>query len=168
MPPKLHRTTDNWMLTGSTMFRGECVTWAGGFDARLGSFADGFIARKIALRYWSRKSSLAGSCSRTASCASKSTIPLMIACTLPYPRTVPCSLALVSRPATRLRINERKVHRRKRRRPPECVFESDNRKRTEHSAGWLEEIYLTPLAPCRNIDISLPACPRAPKSNYCP
>ena len=47
---KLLRTTDNWILTGSTMFRRECVTWAGGFDGRLGSFAGGFIARKIALR----------------------------------------------------------------------------------------------------------------------
>ena len=48
---QLLRSTDNWILTGSTIFRRECVDWAGGFDARLGSFADGFIARKIALRY---------------------------------------------------------------------------------------------------------------------
>lgn len=48
---KLLQSTDNWILTGSTVFRRECVAWAGGFDARLGSFADGFIARKIALRY---------------------------------------------------------------------------------------------------------------------
>jgi glycosyltransferase involved in cell wall biosynthesis len=48
---KLLRSTDNWILTGSTVFRRECVAWAGGFDARLGSFADGFIVRKIALRY---------------------------------------------------------------------------------------------------------------------
>ena len=48
---KLLRATDNWILTGSTVFRRECVVWAGGFDARLGSFADGFIARKIALQY---------------------------------------------------------------------------------------------------------------------
>jgi glycosyltransferase involved in cell wall biosynthesis len=48
---KLLRATDNWILTGSAVFRRECVAWAGGFDARLGSFADGFIARKIALRY---------------------------------------------------------------------------------------------------------------------
>jgi glycosyltransferase involved in cell wall biosynthesis len=48
---ELLRSTDNWILTGSTIFRRECVAWAGGFDARLGSFADGFIARKIALRY---------------------------------------------------------------------------------------------------------------------
>ena len=48
---QLLRSTDNWILTGSTIFRRECVDWAGGFDARLGTFADGFIARKIALRY---------------------------------------------------------------------------------------------------------------------
>ena len=48
---QLLRSTDNWILAGSTSFRGECVDWAGGFDERLGSFADGFIARKIALRF---------------------------------------------------------------------------------------------------------------------
>jgi glycosyltransferase involved in cell wall biosynthesis len=48
---ELLRSTDNWILTGSTVFRRECVASSGGFDARLGSFADGFIARKIALRY---------------------------------------------------------------------------------------------------------------------
>ena len=48
---QLLRSTDNWILTGSTIFRRECVNWAGGFDERLGSFADGFIARKIALRF---------------------------------------------------------------------------------------------------------------------
>jgi glycosyltransferase involved in cell wall biosynthesis len=47
----LLQSTDNWILTGSAVFRRECVTWAGGFNARLGSFADGFVARKIALRY---------------------------------------------------------------------------------------------------------------------
>jgi glycosyltransferase involved in cell wall biosynthesis len=47
----LLRSTDNWILTGSTIFRRDCVTWAGGFDARLGSFADGFVARKVALKY---------------------------------------------------------------------------------------------------------------------
>jgi glycosyltransferase involved in cell wall biosynthesis len=47
----LLRSTDNWILTGSAIFRRDCVTWAGGFDARLGSFADGFIARKVALKY---------------------------------------------------------------------------------------------------------------------
>lgn len=48
---QLLRSTDNWILTGSTVFRRGCVVWAGGFDERLGSFADGFLARKIALRY---------------------------------------------------------------------------------------------------------------------
>jgi glycosyltransferase involved in cell wall biosynthesis len=47
----LLQSTDNWILTGSAVFRRECVIWAGGFDPRLSSFADGFIARKIALRY---------------------------------------------------------------------------------------------------------------------
>ena len=45
------RTADNWILTGSTLFRREAVEWAGGFDARLTSSADGLMARKIALRY---------------------------------------------------------------------------------------------------------------------
>ena len=48
---QLLRSTDNWILTGSAVFRRECVLWAGGFDERLGSFADGFLARKIALRF---------------------------------------------------------------------------------------------------------------------
>jgi glycosyltransferase involved in cell wall biosynthesis len=48
---ELLRSTDNWILTGSAIFRRECVLAAGGFDERLGSFADGYLARKIALRY---------------------------------------------------------------------------------------------------------------------
>lgn len=48
---RLLQTTDNWILTGSAVYRRDCVTWAGGFDETLGSFADGFISRKIALRY---------------------------------------------------------------------------------------------------------------------
>jgi glycosyltransferase involved in cell wall biosynthesis len=47
----LLRSTDNWILTGSAIFRRDCVTWAGGFDVRLGSFADGFVARKVVLKY---------------------------------------------------------------------------------------------------------------------
>lgn len=47
----LLRSTDNWILTGSAVFRRDCVLWAGGFDERLGSFADGFLARKIALKF---------------------------------------------------------------------------------------------------------------------
>jgi|SRR5215470_4864511 len=42
---------DNWILTGSTVFRRDAVEWAGGFDERFGSFADGFVARKIALTF---------------------------------------------------------------------------------------------------------------------
>lgn len=45
------RVTDNWVLTGATVFRHEALVWAGAFDERLGSFADGFVARKIALRF---------------------------------------------------------------------------------------------------------------------
>jgi len=48
---QLLRSSDNWILTGSAIFRRDCVIWAGGFDARLGSFADGFIARKVALKH---------------------------------------------------------------------------------------------------------------------
>jgi glycosyltransferase involved in cell wall biosynthesis len=47
----LLRSTDNWILTGSAVFRRECVLWAGGFNERLGAFADGYIARKIALKF---------------------------------------------------------------------------------------------------------------------
>lgn len=45
----LMRRMDNWILTGSTVFRREAITGAGGLDDRLGSFADGFLVRKIAL-----------------------------------------------------------------------------------------------------------------------
>jgi glycosyltransferase involved in cell wall biosynthesis len=48
---KLLRNTDNWILTGSALFRRDRVLEAGGFSAELGSFADGFMARKIALRH---------------------------------------------------------------------------------------------------------------------
>jgi glycosyltransferase involved in cell wall biosynthesis len=40
---------DNWVLTGSAVFRREAVVAAGGLDARLGSLADSFLSRKIAL-----------------------------------------------------------------------------------------------------------------------
>jgi glycosyltransferase involved in cell wall biosynthesis len=46
---RLLKRTDNWILTGSSVFRRDAVMAAGGFDPRLGSFADGFLARKIAL-----------------------------------------------------------------------------------------------------------------------
>lgn len=46
---KLLRHFDNWIVTSSTVFRREAMTEAGAFDPQLGSFADGFVARKIAL-----------------------------------------------------------------------------------------------------------------------
>jgi glycosyltransferase involved in cell wall biosynthesis len=49
MVRRLLKRTDNWILTGSAVFRREAVIRAGGFDPRLGSFADGVMARKIAL-----------------------------------------------------------------------------------------------------------------------
>src|ERR1700730_17544890 len=48
---KLLRTTDNWILTGSAVFRRDRVLEAGGFSSALGSFADGYLARKIALQH---------------------------------------------------------------------------------------------------------------------
>jgi glycosyltransferase involved in cell wall biosynthesis len=48
---RLLKTTDNWILTGSSVFRRDCVEWAGGFDERLGPFADGMLGRKIALKF---------------------------------------------------------------------------------------------------------------------
>ena len=48
---RLLETTDNWILTGSSIFRRSCVLWAGGFDNRLGPFADGMLARKLALKF---------------------------------------------------------------------------------------------------------------------
>jgi len=48
---RLLRESDNWILTGSAIFRRECVLWAGGLDERLGSYADGYVARKIALKF---------------------------------------------------------------------------------------------------------------------
>lgn len=48
---RLLRRIDNWILTGSAVFRREAVLAAGGFDGRLGSFADGYLARKIALSH---------------------------------------------------------------------------------------------------------------------
>jgi len=48
---QLLRSSDNWISTGSAIFRRQSVDWAGGLDERLGSFADGFLARKIALTF---------------------------------------------------------------------------------------------------------------------
>jgi hypothetical protein len=48
---RLLERTDNWILTGSSVFRRECVLWAGGLDTRLGPFADGMLGRKLALKF---------------------------------------------------------------------------------------------------------------------
>jgi glycosyltransferase involved in cell wall biosynthesis len=48
---QLLETTDNWILTGSSVLRRECVLWAGGLDNRLGPFADGMLGRKLALKF---------------------------------------------------------------------------------------------------------------------
>ena len=40
---------DNWILTGSTIFRRDAILAAGSLDDQLGSFADSFLSRKIAL-----------------------------------------------------------------------------------------------------------------------
>jgi glycosyltransferase involved in cell wall biosynthesis len=53
-PPRVRsmlKKSDNWILTGSTVFRRECVLWAGGLDNRLGPFADGMLGRKLALKF---------------------------------------------------------------------------------------------------------------------
>jgi glycosyltransferase involved in cell wall biosynthesis len=46
---RLLAQTDNWIWTGSTLFRRAAVLAAGGLDPDLRSFADAFLARKIAL-----------------------------------------------------------------------------------------------------------------------
>src|SRR5262249_788366 len=43
------RRFDNWILTGSTIFRRAAFERAGGLDETNGSFADGYLARKVAL-----------------------------------------------------------------------------------------------------------------------
>jgi glycosyltransferase involved in cell wall biosynthesis len=40
---------DNWILTGSSIYRREVFESAGGLNVELGSFADGFLSRKISL-----------------------------------------------------------------------------------------------------------------------
>ena len=47
---RLLYSADNWILTGSTVFVRDALIAEGGFDVQLGSFADGFLARKIALK----------------------------------------------------------------------------------------------------------------------
>jgi glycosyltransferase involved in cell wall biosynthesis len=48
---RMLKTSDNWILTGSSVFRRECVLWAGGLDNSLGPFADGMLGRKLALKF---------------------------------------------------------------------------------------------------------------------
>jgi len=47
----LLRRADNWILTGSAIFVRDRTVAAGGFAADLGSFADGYLARKVALTH---------------------------------------------------------------------------------------------------------------------
>jgi glycosyltransferase involved in cell wall biosynthesis len=47
----LLRRADNWILTGSAIFVRDRAVAAGGFAADLGSFADGYLARKVALTH---------------------------------------------------------------------------------------------------------------------
>ena len=46
---RLLRRADNFILTGSAVFRRDLALTKGGFDPRAHSFADGLLARKIAL-----------------------------------------------------------------------------------------------------------------------
>jgi glycosyltransferase involved in cell wall biosynthesis len=46
---RLLRRSDNWILTGSAVFRRSAVLAVGALDERLGTFADGYLARKVAL-----------------------------------------------------------------------------------------------------------------------
>jgi glycosyltransferase involved in cell wall biosynthesis len=47
---RLLRRADNWALTGAAVFRRDVVRVAGGFDDTAGSFADGLLVRRLALR----------------------------------------------------------------------------------------------------------------------
>ena len=47
---RLLRRSDNWILTGASLLLTDAIEEAGGLAADLGSFADGFLVRKIALR----------------------------------------------------------------------------------------------------------------------
>ena len=48
---RLLRKADNFILTGSSVIRRDFALEAGGFDPSVGSFADGLLARRIALRH---------------------------------------------------------------------------------------------------------------------
>jgi len=51
MAAALLKRADNWILTGSSIFVRERAVAAGGFAPDLGSFADGYLARKVALTH---------------------------------------------------------------------------------------------------------------------
>jgi len=46
---RLLRRFDNWILTGSTILRREALEAAGGLDESCGTFADGYLLRKVAV-----------------------------------------------------------------------------------------------------------------------
>jgi glycosyltransferase involved in cell wall biosynthesis len=48
---ELLKRADNWILTGSAIFVRERAVAAGGFACDLGSFADGYLGRKVALTH---------------------------------------------------------------------------------------------------------------------
>jgi hypothetical protein len=48
---RLLKRSDNWIVTGSAVFRRDAIISAGGLQEELGSFADGYLARKIALTH---------------------------------------------------------------------------------------------------------------------
>ena len=49
--PRLLRRIDNWAHTSTAVLRRELVEAAGGLDPALGSFADGVLLRRLALRH---------------------------------------------------------------------------------------------------------------------
>lgn len=48
---ELLRRNDNFIPTGAALLRRDAVAWAGGFDKRLSTFADGYLVRKVALTF---------------------------------------------------------------------------------------------------------------------
>lgn len=46
---RMLKRSDNWIVTGASVLRREAVGAAGGLDPELGSFADSYLTRKIAL-----------------------------------------------------------------------------------------------------------------------
>lgn len=47
----LLRRNDNFIGTGAAILRRDAVVWAGGFNERLSTFADGYLVRKVALTF---------------------------------------------------------------------------------------------------------------------